>query len=182
MNIPNTLSIARILAVPALVAMMLAEFRGHEIVALVIFIFASLTDAVDGWIARRQGEVTVLGQLLDPTADKLLMASALICLVDLGLVPSSAAIIIIGREIAVTGFRAMASSKGINIPASVFGKAKMGSESWILGALVLGPNYLGRLIMGVAKVGLWLVVALAIVSAVEYFIRFGPRVISQRPE
>jgi CDP-diacylglycerol--glycerol-3-phosphate 3-phosphatidyltransferase len=173
---------ARILAIPALVAMMLATFKGHEIVALVIFIFASLTDAVDGWIARRKGEVTVLGQLLDPTADKLLIASALICLVELGLVPASAAIIIIGREVAVTGFRAMASSKGINIPASAFGKAKMGAESWVLGALVLGPNYLGPVIMRIAKAGLWLIVALAIISALEYFIRFGPQVISQRSE
>jgi len=181
-NTPNYLSLARILAIPALVAMMLSHFKGHEIVALVIFVFATLTDWLDGWIARRKGEVTVLGQLLDPTADKLLIASALISLVELRLVPASAAIIIIGREIAVTGFRAMASSKGINIPASAFGKAKMGSESWVLGALVLGPGYLGKLLTGVAKVGLWLVVALAIISAVEYFIRFGPRVISQQPE
>jgi CDP-diacylglycerol--glycerol-3-phosphate 3-phosphatidyltransferase len=181
-NIPNYLTMARILAIPALVAMMLAEFKGHEIVALAIYVFATLTDAVDGWIARKKGEVTVLGQLLDPTADKLLIASALICLVELGLVPASAAIIIIGREIAVTGFRAMASSKGINIPASAFGKAKMGSESWVLGAFVLGPNYLGKTIMTVAKIGLWLVVALAIISAVEYFIRFGPQVISRKTE
>jgi len=181
-NIPNYLSLARILAIPALVVMMLASFKDHEIVALVIFIFATLTDWLDGFIARRKGEVTVLGQLLDPTADKLLIASAIICLVDLGLVPSSAAIIIIGREIAVTGFRAMASSKGINIPASAFGKAKMGSESWILGALILGPGYLGKIIMGTAKVGLWLVVALAIISAIEYFIRFGPQVISPGTE
>jgi len=181
-NFPNYLSFVRILAIPALVASILASYRGHEIVALVIFVLASLTDAIDGWIARRKGEVTVLGQLLDPTADKLLIASALICLVDRGLVPSSAAIIIIGREIAVTGFRAMASSKGINIPASAFGKAKMGSESWILGTLILGPGYLGKIIMGAAKIGLWLVVALAIISAIEYFIRFGPRVISQQAE
>jgi CDP-diacylglycerol--glycerol-3-phosphate 3-phosphatidyltransferase len=178
-NLPNYLSLARILAIPALVAMMLTDYRGHEIVALVIFVFATLTDWLDGFIARRKGEVTVLGQLLDPTADKLLIASTLICLVELGLIPASAAIIIIGREIAVTGFRAMASSKGINIPASAFGKAKMGGESWVLGALVLGPAYLGKIIIGAAKVGLWLVVALAIISAVEYFIRFGPQVISQ---
>jgi len=76
----------------------------------------------------------------------------------------------------------MASSKGINIPASAFGKAKMGSESWILGALVLGPNYLGKILMGAANVGLWMVVALAIISANEYFIRFGPKVISGQPE
>ena len=182
MNLPNYLSIARILAIPALVTLMLSEFRGHEIAALAVYVFAALTDAIDGWLARKKGEVTVLGQLLDPTADKLLIASAVICLVDLGLVPSSAAIIIIGREIAVTGFRAMASSKGINIPASIFGKAKMGSESWILGALVLGPNYLGTVIMRIAQAGLWLIVALAIISALEYFIRFGPQVISQRAE
>ena len=81
----------------------------------------------------------------------------------------------------MTGFRAMASSKGVNIPASAFGKAKMGSESWVVGALVLGPLYLGRFYF-VAKIGLWLVFALAIVSALEYFVRFGPRVISQQAE
>ena len=75
----------------------------------------------------------------------------------------------------------MASSKGINIPASAFGKAKMGSESWIIGAIVLGPIYLGKFYI-VAKIGLWLVLALAIVSMLEYFVRFGPRIISQPAE
>lgn len=181
MNIPNYLSLARILAIPALVAVMLTNFKGHDIVALVIFIFASLTDWLDGWLARRKELVTVLGQLLDPTADKLLIASALISLVELGRVPAWVAIVIIGREIAVTGFRAMASSKGVNIPASAFGKAKMGSESWVIGALILGPVYLGKFYVA-ARVGLWLVLALAIVSAIEYFIRYGPGVISQPSE
>ncbi|MEN6561869.1 MAG: CDP-diacylglycerol--glycerol-3-phosphate 3-phosphatidyltransferase [Acidobacteriota bacterium] len=181
MNIPNYLTLARIVAIPAMVAAQLIQFRGHDLVACAIFVFASLTDWLDGWLARRKGLVTVLGQLLDPTADKLLIASALICLVELGRVPAWAAIVIIGREIAVTGFRAMASSKGINIPASAFGKAKMGSESWVVGALVLGPLYLGRFYI-VARVGLWLVFVLAVVSAVEYFVRFGPRVISQPAE
>ncbi len=180
-NIPNYLSLARILAIPAMVAVMLTNFRGHDLVACIIFIFASLTDWLDGWLARKKGMVTVLGQLLDPTADKLLIASALICLVELARVPAWAAIVIIGREIAVTGFRAMASSKGVNIPASAFGKAKMGSESWIIGALVLGPLYLGKFYVA-AKIGLWLVFALAIISAFEYFVRFGPRVISQPAE
>lgn len=181
MNIPNYLTLARIVAIPAMVAAQLIQFRGHDLVACAIFVFASLTDWLDGWLARRKGLVTVLGQLLDPTADKLLIASALICLVELGRVPAWAAIVIIGREIAVTGFRAMASSKGINIPASAFGKAKMGSESWVVGALVLGPLYLGRFYV-VARVGLWLVFALAVISAAEYFVRFGPRVISQPAE
>jgi len=180
-NIPNYLSMARILAIPAMVAVMLTNFHGRDIVACVIFTFASLTDWLDGWLARRKGMVTVLGQLLDPTADKLLIASALICLVELHRVPAWAAIVIIGREIAVSGFRAMASSKGVNIPASAFGKAKMGSESWIVGALVLGPIYLGKFYVA-AKIGLWLVFALAIISALEYFVRFGPRIISQQAE
>ena len=181
MNIPNYLSLARILAIPAMVAVMLTNFQGRDAVAAAIFTFASLTDWLDGWLARRKGMVTVLGQLLDPTADKLLIASALICLVELGRVPAWAACVIIGREIAVTGFRAMASSKGVNIPASAFGKAKMGSESWIVGALVLGPIYLGKVYIA-AQIGLWLVFALAIISALEYFVRFGPKIISQPVE
>jgi CDP-diacylglycerol--glycerol-3-phosphate 3-phosphatidyltransferase len=180
-NVPNYLSLARILAIPAMVAVMLTDFQGRDLVACLIFTFASITDWLDGWLARKKGMVTVLGQLLDPTADKLLIASALICLVALRRVPAWAAIVIIGREIAVTGFRAMASSKGVNIPASAFGKAKMGSESWIVGALVLGPVYMGKFYIA-AKVGLWLVFALAIVSALEYFVRFGPQVISQQAE
>ena len=181
MNLPNYLSLARILAIPAMVAVMLTDFQGRDLVACIIFTFASITDWLDGWLARKKGMVTVLGQLLDPTADKLLIASALICLVELGRVPAWVACIIIGREIAVTGFRAMASSKGVNIPASAFGKAKMGSESWVIGALILGPLYLGKFYIA-AKVGLWLVFVLAIVSAVEYFVRYGPRVISQAAE
>ena len=179
MNIPNYLTLARIFAIPALVAVMLTNFEGHDLVALAIFVFAGLTDWLDGWLARRKELVTVLGQLLDPTADKLLIASALICLVELRRVPAWAAVVIIGREIAVSGFRAMASSKGMNIPASALGKAKMGSESWVLGALILGPLYLGKFYIA-ARVGLWLVFVLAVVSAVEYFIRYGPRVISQK--
>jgi len=178
-NIPNSLSLARIFAIPVLVAVMLTNFEGHDIVALAIFVFASLTDWLDGWLARKKELVTVLGQLLDPTADKLLIASALICLVELGRVPAWAAVVIIGREIAVSGFRAMASSRGLNIPASALGKAKMGSESWVLGALILGPLYLGKFYIA-ARVGLWLVFFLAVVSAVEYFVRYGPRVISQQ--
>jgi CDP-diacylglycerol--glycerol-3-phosphate 3-phosphatidyltransferase len=180
-NVPNYLTLARIVAIPAMVAAMLIKFQGHDLVACAIFVFASLTDWLDGWLARKKGLVTVLGQLLDPTADKLLIASALICLVELGRVPAWAAIVIVGREIAVTGFRAMASSKGVNIPASAFGKAKMGSESWIIGALVLGPVYLGKFYIA-AKIGLWLVFALAVLSALEYFVRFGPRVISQQAD
>jgi CDP-diacylglycerol--glycerol-3-phosphate 3-phosphatidyltransferase len=179
-NVPNSLSLARIVAIPALVAVMLTHFRGHDLVALAIFVFASLTDWLDGWLARKKELVTVLGQLLDPTADKLLIASGLICLVELGRVPAWAAVIIIGRELAVSGFRAIASSRGVNIPASGLGKAKMGFESWAVGALILGPIYFGRFFVPVKWVGLGLVIVLALASAAEYYIRYGPRVLSKQ--
>jgi len=179
-NAPNYLTLARILAIPALVAVMLTDFRGHDLVATAIFLFASLTDWLDGYLARKKGLVTVMGQLLDPTADKLLITSAIICLVKLGRVPAWAAVVIIGRELAISGFRAIASSKGLNIPASGLGKAKMGIESWAVGALILGPVYFGKFFI-VAEVGLWLVIVAALVSAAEYYIRYGPRVLSKQP-
>jgi CDP-diacylglycerol---glycerol-3-phosphate 3-phosphatidyltransferase len=178
-NVPNTLTFTRILAIPVLVVVMLTDFRGRDVVALAIFVFASLTDWLDGYLARKKGLVTVVGQLLDPMADKLLIASALICLVHLDRVPAWAAIVIIGRELAVTGFRAMASSKGLNIPAGGLGKAKMGIESWVVGALVLGPLYLGKLFV-LARIGLWVVIAFALASAADYYVKFGPRVLSKQ--
>jgi CDP-diacylglycerol--glycerol-3-phosphate 3-phosphatidyltransferase len=178
-NAPNYLTLARIIAIPALVAVMLTGFRGHDLVATAIFVFASITDWLDGYLARKKGLVTVMGQLLDPMADKLLITSALICLIQLGRVPAWAAVVIIGRELAVTGFRAIASSKGVNIPASGLGKAKMGIESWAVGALVLGPVYFGKFFI-VAQVGLWLVMVAAIVSAAEYYVRYGPQVLSKQ--
>ena len=177
---PNYLTLARIIAIPALVAVMLAHFPGRDLVATAIFVFASLTDWLDGYLARKKGLVTVMGQLLDPMADKLLIASAIICLVELGRVPAWAAVIIIGRELAVSGFRAIASSRGVNIPASGLGKAKMGFESWAVGALILGPIYFGRFFVPVKWVGLGLVIVLALASATEYSIRFGPQVLSRQ--
>lgn len=177
MNFPNLLSLLRILAIPGLVAVLLTDFAGRDLVGAAIFVFASLTDWLDGYWARKKGLVTVMGQLLDPTADKLLIASALICLVHLGRVPAWMAVIIIGRELAMSGFRSIASSRGVTIPASALGKAKMGVESWTVGFLILGPLYLGRFFIAV-QVLLWVVVALAVLSAVEYYVRFGRKVLS----
>jgi len=178
-NIPNYLTFTRILAIPVLVAVLLTNFQGRDLVALAIFVFASLTDWLDGYLARKKGLVTVIGQLLDPTADKLLITSALICLVQLGRVPAWVAVIIICRELAVSGFRAMASSKGVTMAASGLGKAKMGIESWILGALILGPIYLGKFYI-IPRLGLWLVMFFALASATEYYVKFGPRVLSKQ--
>ncbi len=179
MNIPMLLTITRIVAIPVLVVIMLTPFPGQEIVAFAVFIFACLTDMLDGFWARRKKMTTVLGSLLDPMADKLLIASALICLVESHLVASWMAIIIIGREIAVTGFRAIAASRGFNIPASGLGKLKMTLETITISILILGPDHLGIVFKLAQTAGLWLIVALALFSAIEYFARFGSRVLSE---
>ena len=179
MNGPLALTYLRILAVPVLVVLLLSDFRGDHFAAFGVFLLASLTDMLDGFWARRKKQITVLGQLLDPTADKLLVVSALVCLVGSGAVPAWMAVIIIGREIAVTGFRAMASAKGVNIPASALGKIKMILETGTIALLLLEEGLLGRLYV-LSKVGLWLTVLAALISAGEYYIRYGRAVLSGR--
>jgi len=176
-NGPLALTYLRILAVPVLVVLLLSDFRGDHFAAFGVFLLASLTDMLDGFWARRKKQITVLGQLLDPTADKLLVVSALVCLVGSGAVLAWMAVIIIGREIAVTGFRAMASANGVNIPASALGKIKMILETGTIALLLLGEGLLGRLYV-LSKVGLWLTVLAALISAGEYYIRYGRAVLS----
>jgi CDP-diacylglycerol--glycerol-3-phosphate 3-phosphatidyltransferase len=179
-NAPLVLTYLRILLIPALVIVLLSKFEGREITAFVIFLVAVLTDMLDGFWARRRNKITTLGQLLDPTADKLLIASVLICLVGTGTVPAWMAVVIIGREIAVSGFRAIASSRGVNIPASALGKVKMSSEAVTICLLLLGEKILGPLYI-LARIGLWVVVIAALVSAAEYGIRHGRAVLSDTP-
>lgn len=178
MNLPNSLTLLRILFIPVLVAVLLTQFSGKELTAFIIFLIAVITDSLDGVLARRRKQITVLGQLLDPIADKLLIVSVFICLVELGAVPAWMAVVIIGREIAVTGFRSIASSKGINIPASRMGKNKMLLETITICSLILGERYLGKFNI-ISLVGLWLVMATAVISAAEYYIKFGSRVLSK---
>ncbi len=179
MNVPLALTYIRILSVPVLVVALLSDFRGNNVAAFTIFILATFTDTLDGYWARKKKQITVLGQLLDPTADKLLVVSALICLVGNGAVPAWMGVIIIGREIAVTGFRALASAKGINIPASALGKIKMSLETGTLAILLLGEKILGQFYI-LASVGLWLTVIAAVVSAAGYYVRHAPKVLSSR--
>jgi len=177
LNPPNSLTILRILSIPVLVVILLTDFRGREVAGFAVFLFASLTDMVDGFWARRKQMITVFGQLLDPTADKLLIVSALICFVERGVVPGWMAVIIIGREIAVTGFRAIAASQGHTIPAFALGKIKMILETVTICILILGPGILGKLYL-LSRWGLWLIIIAAVGSAAEYYIRFGPKVLS----
>jgi CDP-diacylglycerol--glycerol-3-phosphate 3-phosphatidyltransferase len=179
-NAPLVLTLFRILSIPVLVIVLLSRFQGQHVIAFAIFLVATITDMLDGFWARRKKQITVIGQLLDPTADKLLIASVLVCLVGTGIVPSWMAVVIIGREIAVTGFRAIASSRGVNIPASVLGKIKMISESVTIALLLLGEKILGPYYL-LARIGLWFTVAAAVVSGAEYYVRFGRAVISDRP-
>jgi CDP-diacylglycerol--glycerol-3-phosphate 3-phosphatidyltransferase len=180
MNLAISLTVLRILFIPVLVVILLIQFNGKELVALIVFLLAVLTDSFDGLLARRKKQETVLGQLLDPVADKLLVASVFICLVGFGAVAPWMVVIIIGREIAITGFRAIASTRGINIPASRLGKFKMIFETITICLLILGKKYLGPLNF-LSQVGLWLVIITAVVSAAEYYLRFGPKVLSKRP-
>lgn len=177
MNVPLALTTIRILAVPLLVVAILTDFRGNDLAAFAIFVLATFTDTLDGYWARKKKQVTVLGQLLDPTADKLLVVSALVCLVGTGIVPAWMGVIIIGREIAVTGFRALASARGIHIPASGLGKIKMGLETVTVSILLLGEQVLGRYYV-LGKAGLWMTVIAALASAAEYYLRHGPKVLS----
>lgn len=179
-NVPNFLTFLRVLCIPGLVVVILSGFQGREYAACGLFLFATLTDTLDGFWARRTRQITALGQLLDPIADKLLVVSVFICLVGVGRVKAWMAVIIIGRELAVTGFRAIAASGGIAIPAALTGKVKMALETVVLGILLLGDKMpAGLRFLGPA--GVWLVMIAAVVSAVEYFARFGPRVLSGRP-
>jgi CDP-diacylglycerol---glycerol-3-phosphate 3-phosphatidyltransferase len=175
-NAPNVLTMLRIVLVPFLIFFLQASFRGHEIAALAVFLLASLTDTVDGFLARRTNKITALGQLLDPIADKLLVSSAFISLVGIGSVQAWMAVVIIGRELGVTGFRAVAASRGVVIPASWPGKLKMALETITVSLLVLGKGLLGRLWLA-AEIGLWLVLAAAVWSAAHYFWKYGPAVI-----
>ncbi len=177
-NLPNALTVVRIFLVPLLVVVLLTEFEGRlvlgvpkAVVAAGIFGFASLTDWLDGYLARRRQQITWFGQVMDPIADKLLTSAAFISLVQLGLAAAWMIAIIIGREFAVTGLRSIAHTRGITMPASSLGKLKMGSQVAAILLLILGWGPL----QGLAPLGqlaLWVVMLTALWSGVDYYRRF----------
>jgi CDP-diacylglycerol--glycerol-3-phosphate 3-phosphatidyltransferase len=176
LNLPNFLTLLRIFLVPFLVVVLLTKFDGREIWGLLIFLALAATDFLDGWLARRRGEITTLGTLLDPIADKLLISAVFISLVELGMAPSWMVVIIVGREFAVSGLRAIASSQGIVIPASGWGKAKMFTQIVAASLLILSLRH--EIFVFPGKIALWIVVAVALVSGTQYFMRFLQRVTS----
>ena len=142
-----------------------------ELVGAAIFGLASLTDWLDGYLARRRGQVTALGQMIDPIADKLLTSAAFISLVQLDLAPAWMVAVIIGRELAVTGLRSLASARGVGFAASPLGKIKMVSQVTAILLLILGQNG-AQPFLWLGQVALWVVVVTALVSAVDYYRAF----------
>src|SRR5271156_5972928 len=165
MNLPNLLTLLRIFFVPLLVATLLADNLGsrwqemipaaRDLFALAIFLAAAATDLLDGYLARRWGQVTTVGTLLDPIADKLLISAALVSLVDIHRVPAWIVILIIGREFAVSGLRSIAAASGYVIGASDLGKTKMGAQVIAISLVIAGIRWPALDTLGL--LGMWAV-------------------------
>src|SRR3954464_1598786 len=177
MNLPNSLSLTRIFLVPLLVVVLLTKFEGRQIlgvpkefVGAAIFALASLPDWADGYLARRRKQITPLGQIIDPLADKLLTSAALISLVQMGMAPAWMVAVIIGREFAVTALRSLTYARGVAIAASPLGKIKMVAQVVAILALILasvGP--FADFLWWTGQAALWIVLVAALASAADYF-------------
>ena len=178
MNLPNSITLGRIFLVPLLVVVLLTSFDGrkvlgvsNEMLGAAIFGLASLTDWLDGFLARRRGQVTGIGQWMDPLADKLLVTAALISLVQLDRAPAWMVAIILGRELSVTVLRSMIHARGQSLPASPLGKIKMAAQVTAILLLILAPHLRELFVLG--QVALWTATVAALVSAVDYWRRFS---------
>lgn len=172
-NIPNLLSIFRILLVPPLVVVLLTKFDGKEWWGLGLFLLAAVMDFLDGFLARKRKEVTRLGTLLDPAADKILVSAAFISLVELDprVVPSWMVVLIVAREFAVTALRSFAAAENLVIPAGISGKIKTTVQIISISLLII-YSQLGEF-RHLAPFSLWVTVAITAYSGIEYFVRFG---------
>jgi CDP-diacylglycerol---glycerol-3-phosphate 3-phosphatidyltransferase len=183
MNLPNSLTIARIFFVPLLVAVLVAQNVSirilgvtitNEWLALAIFLVAAVTDLLDGYLARRWGQVTTIGTLLDPIADKLLISAALISLVQVNAVPGWMVILIVGREFAISGLRSIAAAEGYTIKASDLGKTKMVAQVTAISFLLVSIHH--SALATPAYWLMWVVVLFAVISAIGYFRKFWRKV------
>jgi CDP-diacylglycerol--glycerol-3-phosphate 3-phosphatidyltransferase len=171
-NLPNQLTISRILIVPVLVAVLAAGTQGACLLAGILFALAAVTDLVDGYLARKDNQVTNLGKFLDPLADKVLICSVLVMLVQLGRVPAWIAIIIICRELMVTGLRAIAADMGTVIVADSYGKLKTVLQLLALGPLIVHYNWFGIPLHSLGIFLLYIALALTVFSGCKYFLNF----------
>ena len=179
LNLPNALTALRILLVPILVVVLLTRLPHGLFLGAGIFGLGVITDYLDGYFARRRNQVTRIGILLDPLADKLLTAAAFISLVELEAVPAWMVVIIVGRELLVTGLRNVAAARGLLIPASSLGKGKMVAQVVAIFLLLLSrpfpPLHLPALVV------LWIVVLVTVASGLDYFVRFWRDVLGRPP-
>jgi CDP-diacylglycerol--glycerol-3-phosphate 3-phosphatidyltransferase len=183
LNLPNLLTAFRIFLVPLVVVVLLTEFHferwfffNREELAVGIFLLASLTDLLDGYLARKRGQVTTLGQLMDPIADKLLVSSVLISLVEMHLAQAWIVVIIVGREFTVTGLRMVAAVSQVTIPAGVLGKWKMVVEVIAISLVIWGNQREWEWVKLTGDGLLYFVAFIAIVSMIEYFVKFSRRI------
>ncbi len=175
MNLPTYLTLGRICLTPLVVVFVISTEWIHSLVAAIIFAAAALTDWLDGLLARRRRQVTTLGTLLDPVADKLLVAAALISLVQVGRVEAWIVVLIIGREFAVTGLRGVSASQGVVIAASDLAKYKTASQYLAITLLILEKNVpvaLEAEYVYISRGMLWAALTLTVVSGIDYFVRF----------
>ena len=166
MNLPNKLTTLRmILIIPFVICMLVGKSGNLRFLALAIFVIASMTDWLDGYLARKNHLVTNFGKFMDPLADKLLVSAAMICLVELGRLPAWIVIIIISREFAISGFRLLASDNGIVIAAGWWGKFKTTAQMIMIILLIAD---LGGVFAVLEQIFIWLALALTIISLVDY--------------
>lgn len=172
MNLANRLTLARIFLVPVFMIILLTRIPKYgDFLAAIIFIIAASTDGLDGYIARTRKQVTNLGKLMDPLADKLLISAALISLVELGMIRAWVAIVIIGREYAVTSLRAIAAGEGVIISASKLGKYKTVSQIIAISVILLHELPFSIFKIPVSSFLLYVAVGFTIVSGIDYFLK-----------
>ena len=170
LNLPNALTTLRLLLIPAILLSFDAQFAYHQWAAPALFVVASITDSLDGRIARRFGRVTTLGKFLDPLADKMLILAVLALLVQDALLPAWVVVVVVGRELLITGLRAVGAAQGLIIVATPFGKTKTVSQMLAVGLLMLQRPY--PTLNGVAIVMVWAAVVFTVFSGLDYLWRY----------
>ena len=169
MNLPNKITMLRVFLIPFFVVFMLVSAIPYsKYIALVVFVVASLTDTLDGYIARKYKLVSNFGKFMDPLADKLLVCSAMICLIEMGRLPAWIVIVIISREFIISGFRLVASDNGVVIAASYWGKFKTTFQMLMIIVLLL--NFGGVFVL-IGQILTWIALILTVVSLVDYIVK-----------